>query len=202
MGAGKEIDTNAPLFVWASAECGHGVVVDTRIGHDSLAHGSVTLELREIERDTGAWVNAFGDPVPVTCSLESGECTPHDHTSARFLYEHRWLKSALVDQLHHLRRRAVRAAAQVDRETSARRALANANPDAMIAHDELFPADWDLVVTIEGAPYWAVDLYCHNPQCTCTDVTVSFYQLENGAKPPPSLGVAEPPRCGTVGPAD
>lgn len=190
MGAGNELDTNAPLFVWASAECGHGVVIDTRIEHDSLARGSVRLELRAIERDTESWVNAFGDAVPVTCSLETGECTAHDHVSARFLYKHRWLKSALLDQLHHLRRRAARVAAQADRETASRRALANANPNAMIAYDELFPADWDLVVTVGGTPYWAVDLYCPNPQCTCSDVAVSFYQLETGARPTPFVGHA------------
>lgn len=196
MGAGREIDTCAPLFVWAPAlasgtpECEHGVVIDTRIEHDSLARGSVTLELRAIERDGASWVKAFGDPVPVTCSLETGECTPHDHVSARFLHEHRWLKSALLAELHHLRRRAVRGAAQADRETAPERALAKANPNAMIAYDELFPADWDLVVTLEGTPYWTVDLYCHNPQCTCTDVTVTFYRLGTDERPTPFVGQA------------
>jgi hypothetical protein len=188
MSKGRELDACSPLFLWAPArasgapECGHGVVIETRFGHDSLARVAVTLELCVIERDTGVWVNAFGDPVSVTCSLESGECTPHDHDGTRFLFDHRWLKTALVGELHHLRRRAARAAAQADRETSPARALANANPNAMIAYDELFPADWDLVVTREGVPYWAVDLYCHNPRCTCTVVTVSFYELETGTQ--------------------
>jgi hypothetical protein len=188
MSKGRELDACSPLFVWAPArgagasECGHGVVVETRLEHGSLARGSVTLLLCEIERDTDVWVNAFGDPVSVTCSLDTGECTPHDHDGVRFLFERPWLKSALVGELHHLRRRALRAAAQADRETSPARALANANPSAMIAYDELFPADWDLVVHREGVPYWAVDLYCHNPQCTCTDVTVSLYELETGKR--------------------
>jgi transposase-like protein len=188
MSKGREFDARSPLFVWAPAhgsgasECGHGVVIETHVEHGSFARGVVTLELCEIERDTGVWVNAFGDPVSVTCSLDSGECTPHDHDGVRFLFERPWLKNALVGELHHLRRRAARAAAQADRETSPARALANANPNAMIAYDELFPADWDLVVHREGVPYWAVDLYCHNPQCTCTDVTVSFYELESGQR--------------------
>lgn len=179
----RELDACSPLFVWAAvqgsgaSECGHGVVIETRLEHGSLARGVVTLSLREIERDTAVWVNAFGEPVSVTCSLDSGECTPHDHDGMRFLFERPWLKTTLVDELHHLRRRAVRAAAQADRELSPARALANANPNAMIAYDELFPADWDLIFYREGMPYWAVDLYCHNPQCTCTDVTVSFYEI-------------------------
>jgi len=186
MGKGRELDACSPLFVWApasgAAQCAHGVVIDTRFEHGSLARGSVTLEMRAIEHDTGVWVNAFGEPAIVTCSLESGECTAHDHDGARFLFEHRWLKTALVGELHHLRRRAERAAAQADRETSPARALANANPNAMITYDELFPADWDLVVTREDVPYWAMDLYCHNPQCTCTDVTVIFYELKSGTQ--------------------
>ena len=52
----------------------------------------------------------------------------------------------------------------------------------MVTYDELFPADWDLVIHREGVPYWAVDSYCHNPQCTCTDVTVSLYELETGTR--------------------
>lgn len=188
MSKGRELDACSPLFVWAPArgsgasECGHGVVIETRFEHGSLARGSVTLSLCEIERDTDVWVNAFGDPVSVTCSFDSGECTPHDHDGVRFLVERPWLKGALAGELHHLRRRAVRAAAQADRESSPSRALTNANPNAMIAYDELFPADWDLVVHREGVPYWAVDLYCHNSQCTCTDVTVSFYELETGKR--------------------
>lgn len=180
------------MFLWpAEADpSARGLVVETRIEHDSMARGYVTLELTEVERDAGVYVNVVGEPVSVSCSLETGECTAHDQDSARFLFEHPWLKAALSEQLHHLRRRARRGAAQADRETVATRALANANPGTMIAYDALFPADWDLVVMHEGDPYWAVDLYCHNPQCTCAEVTISFYKLATGANSPPYVGEA------------
>ena len=188
---GRHLDACSPIFLWPEADpSARGLVVETRIEHDSMARGYVTLELTETEHDAGVYVNVVGEPVSVSCSLETGECTAHDHDSARFLFEHLWLKAALSEQLHHLQRRAQRGAAQADRETVAARALAEANAGTMIAYDALFPADWDLVVMHEDAPYWVVDLYCHNPQCTCTEVTVSFYKLATGASSPPYIGEA------------
>jgi hypothetical protein len=48
----------------------------------------------------------------------------------------------------------------------------------MTAYDELFPAEWDLIVHREGVPYWALGLYCHTAECRCTAATDPSYELK------------------------
>lgn len=181
----RTIDGCAPLFVWPPGEASgrpersHGVAIETRFEHDTLARTSLPLRLRATEASSPATLLAATSAVTVTCSLETGACTPIDHDAARFLHERRWLADAIRGELRILRDRAARAAAQADRETAARHALAEADSDAMIPYDELFPADWDLLVTRAGEHYWAADLHCPGPSCNCSRVVVTFYRLDD-----------------------
>jgi len=184
----RDIDACAPLAVWpreaeatppGSGHRGHGVWIDTRLEHESAARGWVVLLVRRLERKGVTTMEVFGAPVQVTCSLETGALSPNDHDAARFLYERPWLPRAVLDELPVLRSRAMRAAAQADRGSAARRVLARAEPDAMVPYDELFPADWDLLVTHAGATYYAVDYHCPNPRCPCTNVVVSIHGVDD-----------------------
>ena len=195
MGVRRSLDACSPFVVWASpdgaglAQCDHGIWVDTRLDAGDLARGATTLTIRAVERSDATSVSTTSDPVDVTCLLDTGGCTANDDGAASFLAEHLWFETHLQAQLHVVRQRVARAAAQRDRETSARRALANIAPGTMIVYADLFPADWDLLVTHDDDGfYWGVDQYCSNPACDCTQVAVTIHRLREGESAAPVIG--------------
>jgi hypothetical protein len=176
----RTLDACAPLMLTplehgtGEVSCGHGVWAETRF--DAPA-GAVTLLLREAERH-GNSVGVAGDRITAIASLSTGRCTPTDKRAARFLADHPWIEEALTEQLDLLQHRAHRAEAQCDR-TTCRKALATAGLDGMIPYDELYPADWDLLLMHAGMTYWAVDQHCPRPRCPCTEVSVIFYRIDD-----------------------
>jgi hypothetical protein len=176
----RSLDACAPLMLTpldhgtSEVSCGHGVWAETRFDAPT---GTVTLLLREAERHDGS-VRVAGDRVTARASLSTGRCTPTDERAARFLADHPWIEEALTQQLDLLQDRAHRAEAQRDR-TTCRKALATAGLDAMVSYDELYPADWDLLLTHAGMTYWAVDQHCPRPRCPCTEVSVIFYRIDD-----------------------
>ena len=169
----------APVLEPGRSPCGHGVLIETRFdaGSDAVAD-TITLLLRPAERGERISVRAYGEPVTAMLSLATGRCAPVGDVAARLLEEHLWLNHALAERLDWLRERARRASAQRDRETSCRSALRRAEPGAMMPYDELFPADWDLVLYEEGVLYWAVDHHCLKPACSCAAVVVAFHRID------------------------
>ncbi|MBX3210769.1 MAG: SEC-C domain-containing protein [Labilithrix sp.] len=196
MGAKKEYpaDSGEPIAVWSvDIDCAHedecaceddterGVWVDTRVASDTLARGALVLALREYDDDDGDDVVRIDDRIAVSCDLATGALTPLRTEGAIFLNRHPWLEEVLrEEELPRLRLRAERAAAQGDRETAAKRALPQPG-NAMLPYHELFPADWDLLPVCDGERYWAVDLYCRNPDCTCTSSVIRFHRVEDDA---------------------
>lgn len=199
MGAEKEYpaDSGEPIAVWpAEIDCEHedececededdaarGVWVDTRVASDTLSRGALVLALRECDDDDDDDdVVRIDDRIAVSCDLATGALTPLRTEGAIFLNRHPWLEEVLrEEELPRLRRRAERAAAQGDRETAAKRALSQPG-NAMLPYHELFPADWDLLPVCDGERYWAVDLYCRNPDCTCTSSVIRFHRVEDDA---------------------
>jgi uncharacterized protein YchJ len=183
----RSVDACAPFVVWASSDdagyvlCDHGAWVDTRFETLDLERRTLVSTVRAAERADDDSVYATTDRVNLTCRLDTGQCTANDADAAAFLAQHTWFERQLQSHMTLVRGRADRAARQRDRETSARHALANAEPGKMIAFDGLFPADWDLLVTHEGAHYWGVDQYCANPACDCAQLAVTLYHLRAGA---------------------
>ena len=198
MGTKKEYpaDSGEPIAVWsADDDCEHeddcecedaaerGVWVDTRVASDTLSRGALVLALRECDDDDddGDDVVRIDDRIAVSCDLATGALTPLRTEGAIFLNRHPWLEEVLrEEELPRLRLRAKRAAAQGDRETAAKRALSQPG-NAMLPYHELFPADWDLLPVCDGERYWAVDLYCRNPDCTCTSSVIRFHRVEDDA---------------------
>lgn len=195
MSAGRKYsaDSGEPIPVWpADIDCGHeddcecedaserGVWVDTRVAGDTHERGALVLALRECEDDDGDDVVRIDERVAISCALETGELTPLRTEGAIFLKRHPWLEEALREELPRFRRRAERAADQRDRETAAQRALAQSG-NAMLPYHAFFPADWDLLPVCDGQRYWAVDLYCRNPDCTCTSSVIRFHRVEDDA---------------------
>jgi hypothetical protein len=184
-GTMRSVDEGGPFLLEAPAvelggsPCGHGVLVETQFaaGCDAAAD-TITLRLRSAERGERISVRAYGEPVTARLSLATGRCAPVDEVAASLLAEHAWLDDALAERLDWLRGRARRAAAQRDRETSFRSALRRAVPGAMMPYDELFPADWDLVLHDDGVLYWAVDHHCLKPACSCAEIVVAFHWIE------------------------
>lgn len=184
-GAMRSVDEGGPFLLEPPAiepggsPCGHGVLVETRFDAEGdTAADTITLRLRLAERGEHISVRAYDEPVTAMLSLATGQCTPVDEVAAHLVAEHPWLDDALAERLDWLRARSRRAAAQRDRETSCRSALRRAVPGAMMPYDELFPADWDLVLYDEGVLYWAVDHHCLKPVCSCAEIVVAFHRID------------------------
>src|SRR6185437_276206 len=75
------------------------------------------------------------------------------------------------------RERAARAVAQRDR-SSCDAALARRADDKMLGYDELFPADWDLLMQHGGATYWLCDHHCPKATCPCAAIVVQLYRVD------------------------
>lgn len=188
----RTLDGGGTFVVWASpaaddgevseASCPHGVSVDMLF--DTLVpQRSVVLSLREVEHSDGS-VHAELTRYQVTCLLDSGDCVANDDASRAWLAQKPWFTARLQAHMKLVRARAERAAAQVDRRSSARRALRGHEAGTMIAFDELFPHDWDLLVAHDGAHYWVIDQYCANPNCDCGEIAFDVHELaENGETP-------------------
>ena len=39
---------------------------------------------------------------------------------------------------------------------------------------------WNLLPIRDGERYWAIDLFCRNPDCTCSSSVINFYRLDYG----------------------
>jgi hypothetical protein len=183
--SGRVVDGGGPTLFFEHdppPPCGHGVCVETRFDDLTQAADEITLAVRRAERHDGGPAALLGDPILFSVSLATAECSPRDTAGVALLAEHRWLPETLAAQLQWLRDRAERAVAQRDR-TSCVASLARAATDAMIPHDELFPADWDLVFTHEGRHYWAVLQHCPNALCPCTDIVVVLHHLHDEQAP-------------------
>ena len=50
--------------------------------------------------------------------------------------------------------------------------LDHAESGGMLPYEEVFPADWDLLVVHEARTCWAIDHHCLNPICTCAELVV------------------------------
>jgi hypothetical protein len=185
--ANRSLDAGAAFPVWApardpeTAACGHGVWVELPLDApvDELAR-EVTLLLRHAERNNETSVNAHGPKVAVGLSLATGRCSPRDDPAGRFLAALPWLDAELALHLDLLRGRAARVVAQRDR-SSCDAALARRTHDKMIGYDELFPADWDLLVQHGGATYWLCDHHCPKPTCPCSAIVVQLYRIDGSS---------------------
>ena len=190
-GEGHAVDSCRPILLWEpdptceheeNEDCEHFAIwVGTRLAHDSLERGTMALDLREFdEDDEGDDHVTIAQGIVVSYALETGAIEPLGREGSIFLRHHPWLVASLRAELDFFRRRAARAAAQRDRETAAKHVLA-IPARTMVAYHQLFPADWDLLPTRDGERYWALDLYCRNPDCTCSSSVINCYRLDDGA---------------------
>lgn len=163
-------------------DCEHFAIwVATRVTGETLARGTMVLELREVNDDDLEDFDevTVSSGIAVAYALETGTVTPLGMEGAIFLRHHPWLVEALRAELGFFGRRAARAAAQRDRETAAKKEL-GLFARTMVAYHQLFPADWDLVAIHDGERYWAVDLYCRNANCACSSSVINFYRMDAG----------------------
>jgi hypothetical protein len=188
---GRSVDAGGPFWVGAPDDDSEGVSVEARFETLDVERRSVVLSVCSGEEDDDGARYPTSDPTRLLCLLDTGECTANEDGANAFLTEHAWFEDGLQSHMDHLRQRAWRAVAQRDRETAARRVLANAVPGNMIAFDALFPADWDLLFSHRGALYWVVDQYCPNPSCDCSTVALTLYQLRDGEREPVLVGTAD-----------
>jgi hypothetical protein len=175
------LDAGGPIFVSALAagagdSCGHGVSLHTRPGAND---GEVTLLLRPAQQleDGSAYGEGEKEPAAVTLSLATGSFVPTDQRAEAFLATRPWLGEVLRERLEWLRERSRRADEQRDREAACFARLARAEPGNMVPHDELFPADWDLLFDHEARLHWAIPHYCVNPTCTCAEIFIELHDV-------------------------
>ena len=182
--APRTLDAGSPFTLWAPAPhdnaspCGHGVLVEPRFDTraDELAR-EVALRLRSADHAGENKARVGDEQGVVVVSLATGRCEAHDTDAARFLARASWFGDAIAGSLDVLRSRADRVLAQRDRSTCAT-ALAARTDDSMIPYDDLFPADWNPVVMVDGVPYHVVDHHCPSPACPCTDIVLGLYRLD------------------------
>lgn len=192
---GRSLDAGGPLLVsWSQrpSDQDEGLWVEARFETLDVQQRTVVLEVRTVERDDddGA-LFATSDPARVICLLETGACTADDDAARVLLADHPELEARLQSHMDHVRQRAWRAIAQRDRETAARRVLANAEPGLMVAFQDLFPADWDLLFKHDGEIYWVIDRYCPTPSCNCSSVALTLYRLRTDNPAPLVVGDAD-----------
>jgi len=166
---GRSLDAGGPLLVSAPSDEAEGLWVEARFETLDVEQRTVVLEVRTVERDDddGA-LFATSDPARVICLLDTGACSADEDAARVLLSDHPELEARLQSHMDHVRQRAWRAVAQRDRQTAARRVLANAKPGLMVAFQDLFPADWDLLFKHDGEIYWVIDRYCPTPSCDTT----------------------------------
>jgi len=170
--------------VWAADEgrssaCQHGVWIDPRYAARSEALlDELTLLLRDAERDGQDAASVFGEPVTVTLTLSKASVSARDERAQQFLDEHAWLGASLELHVDRLRSTVRRAAAQSDRSASVAAGLEKSAPGDLVPYGDLFPADWDLLIQHGGHTYWAMDLHCPNPACTCVEIVVNFENVD------------------------
>jgi hypothetical protein len=180
-GAMRVLDAGGPLFLHERPPydpmpaCGHGVCVETPSHLASMSEPFV-VSLRRMERHDGGPVVVEHDRFHVAISLPTGRCSPHDEAAQAFLENHPWIVPALGSQLEHLRQRARRLVAQRDR-SSFRTAFQGTDAGMLLPYDRLFPNDWDLIVAHDGHYYWASDLHCTNPSCSCREIVVALHDI-------------------------
>lgn len=186
----RSLDAGGPFPLWAPTRdskapaCGHGVWVETPLDAtaDELAR-EVTLWLRRAQRTHQTSLQAHGDRVAVAVSLATGRCSPRDELARVFVASLPWLAHELTANLEWLRERAARAVAQRDR-SSCDVALARRADDLMLSYEELFPADWDLLVAHGGTSYWVADQHCPKATCPCNVVLLQLYRIDDASTHP------------------
>lgn len=212
---GHAVDSGRPILLWQpdptcdhenNDDCEHFAIwVGTRVASDTLERGTIVLDLREFNVETdgdGDDDVVIAQGIVVTCNLETGAVEELGREGGLFLQHHPWLVDSFREELGFFRRRAARAAAQRDRETAAKAALA-VPARTMIPYHELFPYDWDLLPVHDGERYWAVDLYCRNPECTCASSVIKFFEFgEAQPKPVGEVVVDYAERDIQVGPSN
>lgn len=173
----RMIDDGGPFVLWAPSDTCHGLFVET----DLLVAGEqadvVGLLLRPAHSQGYAKVEALGEPIRGELTLSTGHFAPIDDTARHLIEHYPWFHERILERLEWLRQRVARAALQTDRDSSYRAALATHAEGTLLPYDRMFPADWDLLVADDGHSYWAVDLHCLNPTCTCEDVVVQLYDI-------------------------
>ena len=121
------------MLIWEPAcahegdeDCEHAAIwVATRVTRDTLARGTMELEVREFDDDD---LDDFEDVtvssgITAAYALETGALTPLGVEGELFLRHHPWLAERLRAEVDFFGRRAARAARQLDRETQARNVL-------------------------------------------------------------------------------
>lgn len=169
----------APPLDPASPKCAHGMFIETRFdARSGVSADELALLIRPGEQLDGTSMRADGEPVAISLSLGTGRCTPRDERAEGVLHAYPWLEKALGVRLAWLRVRARRAADQHDR-TPCVAALERTEPGALVPYNDLFPANWDLLVVHGGQTYWSVDHHCVNPACSCSEVVVELHRIDS-----------------------
>jgi len=95
----------------------------------------------------------------------------------------RWLTREVKGDYFEVMKRRWRMAKKVDRDRWRIMDWSWWEPGLVVGWDEVFPDDPDFVFNISGTRFWARDLYCINPGCTCKDIKLSFAEFDEGNNP-------------------
>ncbi|MDR3569759.1 MAG: SEC-C metal-binding domain-containing protein [Syntrophobacteraceae bacterium] len=82
---------------------------------------------------------------------------------------------------HHLERlnKRWRMVKGVDVDGWRRRDWTWWKPGGLVSWLEVYPNDFNLIFEMDGAVYWADDMYCINPECDCKKVGLAYHRVSS-----------------------
>lgn len=202
----KILDDGGPFVIWEKVKKGtfrRGIMLDTSVCDNPecryLHLQAVAIDERfknmkfngrkflyTVETD----INKKTEPLhnqTLTASIhiDSAKVSVHDNTSLEkqdqdFL---RWLTREVRGDYFDMMKRRWRMAKRVDRDRWRKMDWSWWEPGLVVGWEEVFPDDPDFIFYISGKRYWARDLYCINPGCTCKEIKVSFAEFGEGNNP-------------------
>jgi SEC-C motif len=202
----KILDDGGPFVIWEKEKRGtfrRGIMLDTRVCDNPECrylhfqavaiderYNNMKFKGRKFVYTVESDISHKTEPLPnqtLTASIhmDSAKISVHDDTSLEkkdqdFL---RWLTREVRGDYFEVMKRRWRMAKKVDRDRWRNLDWSWWKPGLVVGWDEIYPDDPDFIFDISGTKYWARDLYCINPGCTCKDIKISFAEFYDRNNP-------------------
>ena len=207
----KILDDGGPFVIWEKENKGtlkRGAILDTWVcdnpecGHLHFQAVAIDERFKKMRFKGRKFVytieselNQNAEPLPhqnLTASIhiESGKVssnvdTPLENQDQNFF---RWVTKEVKGDYFNVMKRRWRMAKKVNRDRWRNIDWSWWEPGLVVGWDEVFPDDPDFIFTVSETRFWARDLYCINPGCSCKEITLSFAEFNEEQKPK-ELGV-------------
>jgi hypothetical protein len=200
------LDDGSPFVIWEREQKGpykRGIILDTSVCDNPdcryLHLQAVAVDERfknmkfkgrkfayTVESD----IDPKSEPLPnqtlaASINIDSAKVSVHKETPLEKQDQDLldWLKREVTGRHFELMQRRWRAAKKVGRDRWRKMDWSWWEPGLVVGWEEVFPDDPDFLFDLSETRYWARDLYCINPGCTCNEIKVSFVAFDQGNNP-------------------